>query len=157
MKALEPFASGSEKDLSTVVAGNDEPNTQLSHCFKGLQKGTDEETDGGGDSTDEESDGQREDSTNMNINEDRDGSIQTTWDSNARKGKRQTPPTMDDEGTPESPSEDSDRDVADTGKDGGPRKSGRIRKTPPPAPKPKPRPRKKVRRKAQVGVTIDRG
>jgi hypothetical protein len=80
----------------------------------------------------------------MNINEDRDGSVQTKGDSNARKGKRCTPPTTDDKGTPESPSEDSDRDVADTGKYGGLRKSGRIQKTPPPAPKPKPCPRKKA-------------
>ena len=131
---------GSSSDLSSL------PEDKNSRG----KKGTDEETDGGADSTDEESDGQHEDGTNMNINKDRDSSIQTTWDSNARKGKRWTPPTTDDEGTPESPSEDSDRDVADTGKDGGPRKSGRIRKTPPPAPKPKPRPRKKARRKAQA-------
>jgi hypothetical protein len=78
--------------------------------------------------TDEESNGQCEDSTNMNINGDRDGSVQTKRDSNARKGKRSTPPTINDKDFPESTLEDidSDRDVADTGKDGGLRQSGRI-------------------------------
>jgi hypothetical protein len=49
-------------------------------------------------------------------------------DRNARKGKRSTPPITNDKDSPESTLEDidSDRDVADTGKDGGLRQSGRI-------------------------------
>jgi hypothetical protein len=134
------------KTPSKMALGNDKG------CSSDLSPLPEETENWGEKETDEESDGQRADGTNMNINRDQDGSVQTKRDSNARKGKRSTPPTTDDKDSPESMPEDidSDRDVADTGKDGGLRQSGRIQKTPLPAPKLKPRPRKKAQHKAKA-------
>jgi hypothetical protein len=131
--------------LKTAL-GNDEG------CSSDLSPLPEETENQGEKETDKESNSQRADGTNMNINGDRDSSVQTKRDSNARKGKRSTPPTTDDKDSPESMPEDidSDRDVADTGKDGGLRQSGRIQKTPLPAPKLKPRPRKKAQHKAKA-------